>query len=161
MNEDEGTELLRRRPERIEHGIVEIAAVDIGGDHGATQAKLRHRTSEFIGRRLRRLQRHGAKAEKAPGMSPDDRGDLLVLYSRAGLRQRHFVPIKERENIRRKNLNVHIIGVHIAQPQIQVPNLARERVLYDIAIDFERTAAHVLIFEHRRYLCLLYTSPSP
>ncbi len=84
MHKDEGAEPFRFGPERVERAIVEIAAVDMGADHGAAQAELRHCALELIGRRLRRLQRHGAEAEKASGMAAHDRRDLLVLEGCAG-----------------------------------------------------------------------------
>ena len=55
MDKQEGTQVFRCRPERREHGVVEIAAVDVCADHGAAQAKLCHRTAQLVGRLLRRL----------------------------------------------------------------------------------------------------------
>ena len=55
MDEEEGAEFFRRGPERLERGIVEIAAVDVCADHGAAQAKLCHRAAQLTGRLLRRL----------------------------------------------------------------------------------------------------------
>src|SRR5690349_3420293 len=84
MDEDEGAERGRRRPERLQRRVIEIAAVDIGSDHRALQPQSLHGALELGCRELRRLQRDPAEPEESPRVALDFGGDLVVLQRCAG-----------------------------------------------------------------------------
>ena len=76
--------LVGRRPDRIERGIVEVAAVDVRADLGAAQLERPHGALELVGGRLRVLQRQRGKPDEAIGVARDHGGEAVVLQRRAG-----------------------------------------------------------------------------
>ena len=87
VDEDEGAELRRGRPDRLQLRIVEIAAPDVRADHHAAQPELAHAAAKLRDGRVRRLQRHRAEAEKAIRVLLHQRRDVLVLDLRHGERE--------------------------------------------------------------------------
>ena len=152
MDEDERAELFRRRPERFERGIVEIAAVDVGADHGATQAEFGHGPAQLDRGLIRRLQRHAAEADETVGLSFDHTGNLFVLDHGTREPERRLAVVEESEHRRRQHLHVDAVGVHVAQPQAEVPDFRGHRVLHHAAVDLENDLRRADALEHWRNL---------
>src|SRR6478672_8285427 len=72
VDENERPQLIRRRPHRLERGIVEVPAVDVGTDLSAAQSELPHGAPELVRGPLRILQRQGGERYEAIGMASDD-----------------------------------------------------------------------------------------
>src|SRR5262245_66373826 len=65
VKQDERAELRRRRPDRLELGIVEVPAGDVRTDLRAAQAERAHGVAQLVGGKLRRLQRQRGDGEEA------------------------------------------------------------------------------------------------
>ena len=133
-------------------GIVEIAAVDVGADHGAAQAELGHGPAQFGRGLLRRLQRHAAEADETVGLSFDDAGDLFILDCGAREPERRLAVVEESEHRRRQHLHVDAVGVHVAQAHAEIPDFRGHRVLHHAAVDLENDLRRADALEHRRDL---------
>ena len=62
--------------------VVEVLAVGVSEDHDALQPELAHRPLQFVGTRLRVLQRHAGKARVARGVLADESGQEVVGLAR-------------------------------------------------------------------------------
>jgi hypothetical protein len=150
MDQDEGAQLVGRRPDRIERGIVEVAAVYVRADLCATQPERPHRAAELGGRRLRVLQRQGGEPEEAIRVTRHHGCEAVVLQRRAGQAERALLVVEERLHRGADRLHVDAVAVHVDEPQIEVPALARHRALHHLAGNLHDRRAVVLLDELRR-----------
>ncbi len=79
MDEHDGAELLRRRPERRELRGSQLALVDSRGDLHALQAQVLHGVTQLRGGKLRVLKRDRSQADETVGMLRAELSDVLVL----------------------------------------------------------------------------------
>ena len=137
MDEHEGAELFGRRPQRLEHRIVEVDALDVGGKHRAAQAELGHGAPQLVGGRRRLRQRQRGDAPEAVGMGGDVLGHLVVLDGGERGRQRGVEIVEI--GLRRGRQHVHVDArrIHVAQAARDVEAAGRERPV-DGAHDVER-----------------------
>ena len=133
VDENEGAQLVRRRPHRLECGIVEVLAVDVRADLGAAQTEHPHGAGELVRRSLRILQRQRGEPHEAIGIAVDHGGNLVVLQGRAGGAERRLLVVEEGVHGGADRLHRDAVVVHVGQAQIQVPTFPRHRPLHHLA----------------------------
>ncbi len=106
---------------------------------------------ELVGGRLRVLQRQRGKPDEAIRVARDHGGEAVVLQRRAGQAERALLVIEERLHRGADRLHVDAVPVHVGEPQIEVPALARHRALHHLAGDLHDGGAVTLLDELRRH----------
>ncbi len=79
MDEDDGAQLLGRRPERRKLGRAELELVDRGGNLDALEPELLHGIPQLLGGELRVLQGYGAQPDEPVGIARAGFRDVFVL----------------------------------------------------------------------------------
>ena len=151
MNEHEGLELRRCRPQRFERWVVEVLAAAVRSDHRALEAELAHRAPQLRGGLFRRLHRQRRDAHEAVRAVLHMPGDLFVLDR--GDRDRHGWILIRIVGLRGCGQHVHIDPgrVHVLEPSLDIPAAARERAIRN-ADDFELAVVLVIRGESRSEL---------
>ena len=121
MNEDRRAQIPGRRQHFENLGMVQVHAVDVGADLDPGQAQLLHTALQFPRREFRRLHRHGAQADEAPGVVRHDAGDVVVEESREIQGVLGPGPVAEHDGHGRDDLDVDPVVVALVQAALRVP----------------------------------------
>ena len=151
VHENEGLQLVRRRPHRLERGIVRLPAVDVRADLGAAQTEHPHGAHQLVRRPFRILQRQGGESHEAIGITADDSGDLVVLQASASGAEFRLLVIEEGVHGGADGLHLDAVLVHVGKPQIEVPAFRRHRPLHYFARDLHDRRAVALRNQLRRH----------
>jgi hypothetical protein len=114
MEQNEGAELRRRRPDRLELGIIEVFPRDVRPDLHSAQPERPHSVAKLVGGKLGRLHRDRGDGEKAVGMGLDHPGELFVLDAGEGRGELRRLGIKEGLRADRQHLRVDLRCRHVA-----------------------------------------------
>jgi hypothetical protein len=151
VHKNERTELRGRGPDRLELGIVEVLAGDVGADLRAAQAEHVHGMAQLVGGELRRLHGQRGDAEKAVGTRLGKLGNLLVLNAGECRGDCLRLRIDERLRAHGEHLHVYLGRRHVLQAPVQVPAAARKMPV-DAAGHVEGTELIVDVRELGRHL---------
>jgi hypothetical protein len=121
----------------------------VGADLGAAQPEQRHGAPELVRRPRRVLHRQRGEAHEAVRLAAHDRGEFVVLQRRANGAKRRLLAVEERLHRRAHELHGDAVAIHVAQPEVEIEDLARHRPLHDLAGDLHDHAP-VLVDQLRR-----------
>ena len=127
VNEDQGAELLRLRPEWMELRIAQLHALDAAAEAAPAQPVLLHPLLELLGREVGVLQGHRRERDEPVRMRRAELGQLLVLQLDQLRRDVaiRVVPVR----IDAERLDVDALRVHRADA-IRDPRLQQELRLH-------------------------------
>ena len=110
VDEDEHAEVFAFLPERVELRVRKIDTRTACADGRAAQAELLHAMLELFGCELRRLERHGGERDQTVGIPAAHFGKGVVLDAADLGREVLFVPIPERIDAQR--FDIDALAIH-------------------------------------------------
>ncbi len=132
VHQHEKSVAVRHLPNRVERGVVEVAATDVGAEMEAAQPVNGDRALQRRGGARRVLHRRGGEADEALRVLPAQGADRGILDLGDRVRRSRVGLVEEGVRDVADDVGVHALRRHVGEAALEVPGGAREGVLPDV-----------------------------